>query len=54
MVTNEDCDQFTSLFDEFMTGFDYRLRSLSPKVFDKIQMCLIDVGSGSDTRLMVR
>lgn len=45
---------FTSNFNQFVANFDYEYRPLSPSLVSKLQLCLIDVGSGSDTRLMVR
>ena len=45
--------EFGQVFQEFVDGFDYELRPIK-SIGDKVEMCLIDVGSGSDTRLMVR
>ena len=50
---DKDGKEFKKLFREFVGGFDYQLRPMKD-LADKIDLCLIDVGSGSDTRLMVR
>ena len=45
--------EFSRVFQQFNDSFDYELRPIK-SIGDKVEMCLIDVGSGSDTRLMVR
>ena len=39
--------------NEFREGFDYEFRPIDG-LAKQVELCLIDVGSGSDTRLMVR
>ena len=53
ILTQENFFEFRKLFGEFVSGFDYKLRPVK-SLSDKVDLCLIDVGSGSDTRLMVR
>ena len=54
VFSTSEVQEFSSLFKGFVMSFDFRLRPLDPAILAKMQMCLIDVGSGSDTRLMVR
>jgi len=46
--------RFRTLFGTFEKAFDYEVRPIGQNLASKIDLRLIDVGSGSDTRLMVR
>ena len=45
-------NQYRSLLLKFEESFDFSLKPLSTKL--PLELCLIDVGSGSDTRVMVK
>ena len=52
VVSKADIEKYRELFGKFVQGFDFSLRSLEAQF--ELDMCLIDVGSGSDTRVMVK
>ena len=60
MITNDivfdikTLTSFKDLFSEFIRTFDFQLRAVNESLASQVDLCLIDVGSGSDTRLMVR
>ena len=51
-IKPSDVSQYRSLLTKFEESFDFSLKPLSTIL--PLELCLIDVGSGSDTRVMVK
>jgi hypothetical protein len=51
-ILNSDlAAKYKIVFDQFVAAFDYKFNLFDASGLD---LCLIDVGSGSDTRVMAR
>jgi len=51
VLQSMDSDSFAEALNRFLSTFDFKLRSFKGC---SLELCLIDVNSGSDTKLMVK